>query len=281
MDLSVAIVSYNTRQLLLDCLASIYQTAGDLSIECIVVDNASSDGSVQAIRQHFPQVQLIANTENRYFSAANNQAIYAASGQYILLLNPDTKVCGRTLAQLVAYMKAVPEVGAATTTMRFPDGTLQRNGSRFTSFAYLLFHYTWLGKLWRRRQRAYEDWLWYSDWDRTTTHQVDVLPGCCIIASRGIWRAIGGLDPRMLMYFSDDFLSQAVQRMGQQTMYVASDGIVHYENASTRQGSRRALNLYMHDLLVYTCLTFGRAAQLILAVLLAPTWLIQLTKART
>jgi GT2 family glycosyltransferase len=281
MELTIAIVSYNTRQLLLDCLESIYRTAGNLLLECIVVDNASSDGSAEAIQKHFPQVRLIANTKNHYFSAANNQAIQAATGRYILLLNPDTIVCGRTLQQLVQYMDNTPEVGAATTTMRFPDETLQRNGCRFTPFVYLLFHYTWLGRIWPQRRRVYEDWLWYADWDRTTTRQVDVLPGCCIIASQAVWDAVDGLNASMRMYFSDDFLSRAVQRLGRSTMFVASDGIIHYENASTRHVSRRALSLYMHDLLVYARLTYGLPAWLVLAVLLAPTWLVQLIRART
>src|SRR5947209_20470157 len=108
-DLSIVIVNYNTRQLLLDCLESIYRTNQGISLECIVVDNVSSDGSVEAVRQRFPQAQIIANEKNTYFSAGNNQGIERARGRYVLALNPDTAIKGATLGQLVRQMDANPQ----------------------------------------------------------------------------------------------------------------------------------------------------------------------------
>src|SRR5258708_4463921 len=198
-------------------------------------------------------------------------------------MNPDMVVEGQTLAQLVQQMDADPSIGAATTTMHFPDGTLQRNGSRFVTFGYLLLQYTFLGKVLPERFDAARNWLWYADWDRTTSRQIDVLPGSCIIASREMWAAVSGFDARMLMYFSDDYLSRAVQRLGKQTMYLVSDGIIHYEGASSRKAqtmTARTLRLYLRDLLVYTRLVFGRPAQIVLAILLIPTWIVQRLRAR-
>ena len=232
-DLSIVIVGYNTRQLLLDCLASIYRTAGEDQSpeppECLVVDNASTDGSVEAIRAQFPQVRLIANAHNVYFSAANNQGIQQASGRYVLVMNPDMVVKGDTLVQLVRQMDADPSIGAATTSTFFPDGRLQRNGSHFSTFGYLVFNYTFVGKLLVARQRAYNEWLWYAGWDRTTRRDIDILPGCCIIALKDTWTAVGGFDAGMLHYFSDEYFSRAVQRLGKRTVYLISDGIIHYE----------------------------------------------------
>lgn len=279
-DLSVVIVSYNTRQLLLNCLASIQVSTRAFPIECIVVDNVSKDGSAVAVREQFPQVKLIENVENNYFSAANNQGLAAACGRYVLILNPDTLVKGETLRQLVAQMDADPDIGAATTNLYFPDGTLQRNGSCAVTFGYLLLNYTFIGKLLTKRKQRLNDQLWYADWDRKSAREIDVLPGSCIIASRETWQAVGGLDPRLPMYFSDDYFSRAVRTLGKRTMYLLTDGIIHYENASTKQTSRRALNLYLHDLLIYTRLVFGRVAQLTLTLLLIPTWLVQTMKAR-
>jgi GT2 family glycosyltransferase len=280
VDLSIVIVNYNTRQLLLDCVASIREHTGTLAVQVLVIDNASTDGSADAIRAQYPNVKLLANRANHYFSAANNQGMAAALGRYVLALNPDTLIRGDTLSQLVAYMDRHTHVGAATTTMYFPDQTLQRNGSQNVSFEYLMFHYTFIGKLLKRRDRAVDARLWYADWDRSSEREVGVLPGSAIIAARDIWLSIGGFHESMRMYFSDDYFSIRVRQCGKQTRFVPSDGITHYENASTRQVSRRALNLYFHDLLAYTRLVFGRPAQFALATLLLPTWLIQWLKSK-
>jgi GT2 family glycosyltransferase len=279
-DLSVVLVNYNTRQLLLGCLASVYQSAdrSALRLECIVIDNASADGSLEAVRAQFPQVRLIANPENLYFSAAYTQGVNLAAGRYIVAINSDMLIKGETLVQLVQQMEADPGIGAATTTMFFPDGRLQRNGARFTPYGYLLLNYTFLGKLFPGRLRAFNDWLWYRDWDRCTPRRIDVLPGSCIIAPQAVWQATGGFDARMLMYFSDDYLSRAVQKLGKQTVYLVSDGIVHYEGASAKQMSAWALRTYLRDLLVYTRLVYGRAAQIVLALLLIPTWIVMRRK---
>jgi GT2 family glycosyltransferase len=268
---------------LLDCLASIYKTEGKtpLRFECIVIDNASGDGSKEAVQRLFPEVRFTANSENRYFSAGYAQGIQQALGRYILVLNPDMLVEGDTLAQLVQQMDADPTIGAATTTMHFLNGELQRNGSRFVTFGYLLFQYTFLGKLLPGKLKRYRDWLWYADWDRTTEHDIDILPGSCIVARRGTWDTAGGFNDQMLMYFSDDYFSWQVQkRLGKRTVYLNSDGIIHYEGgSSTGQAKKiltpRSLRLYFRDLLVYTRLRFGLAAQVVLAVMLAPTWAVQ------
>ncbi|MHB8628247.1 MAG: glycosyltransferase family 2 protein [Aggregatilineales bacterium] len=280
IDLSIVIVNYNTRQLLLDSIASIRQHSANLSIEVIIVDNASTDDSPDAVRAQFPDVKLLANHANQYFSAANNQGIAAAQGRYVLALNPDTLIRGNALRQLVDYMERHETVGAATTTMFFPANTLQRNGSQNVTFEYLVFHYTVIGKLLKSRAQALNTRLWYPEWDRTSEREVGVLPGSAIIAKRAVWLSAGGFHEAMRMYFSDDYLSICIRRHGKKTVFVPTDGITHYENASTRQVSRRALNLYFRDLLAYTRLVFGRPAQIALAILLLPTWLAQWIKSK-
>lgn len=278
-DLSVVIVNYKTRQLTLDCLGSVFRTANGLNLEGIVVDNASDDGLFDVLRVQFPHVKRIANAENRYFSAAYNQGIALARGRYVIVLNSDMVVQGNTLAQLVRQLDADPSIGAATTPLFFADGRLQRNGSQTVTFGYLLLNYTFLGKLFPARKQTLDSWLWYADWDRTTRRAIGVLPGSCIIAPKTVWQAVGSFDERMPMYFSDDYLSRAVRKLGKQTEYLVSDGIIHYEGSSARRIKARALRLYMHDLLVYTRLVFGRAAQITLGVLMIPTWIVLRIKA--
>jgi N-acetylglucosaminyl-diphospho-decaprenol L-rhamnosyltransferase len=283
-DLSLVIVNYKTRDLLLALLESIYDGADDLRLECIVLDNASFDGSAQAVAARFPQVRFVQNNTNRYFSAAYTQGIQMAQGAHVLVLNPDMAVRGATLSQLLSALRADPSIGAATTTLYFPDGCLQRNGSRFTTFGYLVLNYTFLSKLYRwflpRAWQALQDWLWYADWDRRTAREIDVLPGSAIIARRDVWRAAGYFDLRLKMYFSDDYFSRRMQALGLRTLYLPSDGILHYEGGSAKQVSARALTLYLRDLVVYTALVHGRIAAALLALLLVPTWLVQRLKAR-
>ena len=286
IDLSIVIVNYNTRDLLLQCLASIYEKPHSSSLECIVVDNVSSDGSVEAVRAAFPQTRLIPSAENSYFSGGNNQGVAAARGRYILALNPDMVVLGDTLAQLVRQMDANPEIGAATTVMYFPDHRLQVNCCREVTLNHLLLQYTFIGKLLPGLAQKSRAWLWYDDWDRTTSRPVGVLPGSCIIAPRALWQAVRGFDERMPMYFSDDYLLRAVRQHNKQTVYLMSDGIIHYEGSATRERTkqtltRRSLRMYFHDLVTYTGLVFGKPAQILMAILLIPTSTVQLLKARS
>jgi len=283
-DLSVVIVNYKTPQLTLDCVRSVLHSP--LALEIIVIDNASGDGSIEALQTlctGAPNVRLIANTENMYFSAAYSQGVALAQSRYVVVLNSDMVVKGQTLVQLLSQMQSDSSIGAVTTTMFFPDGRLQRNGARHTPFWYLALNYSFLGKLpfLKARLRRTSDWLWYTDWDRTTPRDIDVLPGSCIIAEKNIWQAAGAFDAQMKMYFSDDYFSLCVKRLGKRTAYLVSDGIIHYEGASTNKRlSAWALAMYLHDLLVYTRLVFGRGAQILLYILLIPTWLVQRRKTR-
>nr|HID14311.1 glycosyltransferase family 2 protein [Anaerolineae bacterium] len=126
LDLSIVIVNWNVCDLLRRCLHSILSSGQQpaTSIEIIVVDNGSTDGSVEMVRAEFPGVRLIANADNRGFPAANNQGIAAARGRYVLLLNPDTEVVGDALATMVAFADAHPDVGIVGPQLLNPDGSV-------------------------------------------------------------------------------------------------------------------------------------------------------------
>jgi GT2 family glycosyltransferase len=285
IDVSIVIVNHNTCKMLLECLDSIFGRTQTVSYEVIVVDNESSDGSVEAVQAQFPQVKLIVNPIGRYFSAGNNQGIAVAQGRYIFALNPDTLVLGDTLGQLVRQMDTNPDIGAGTTLQYLPGNIVLLNGSRQVSYGYLLFQYTFLGKLFPARLAAYRDWLWYKGWDRTTEQDVGVLPGSCIIASREIWAAIGGFPEKLPIYFSEDYLTMRVLRLGKRAVHLVTDGIIHYEGAATfesggRKLSKRYLNMYLWSLITYTGMVLGRPAQALLALMLVPTWIVQRAKAK-
>jgi len=131
MDISVIIVSYNTASLTLGCLESLRLAPGKKEI--FVVDNASTDGSVAAIREHYPEINLIVNTKNRGFGAANNQALKKSGGRYVIFLNPDTQVKTDALQKSILFMDTHPQVGLAGARILNPDGTLQES----VSFRYI------------------------------------------------------------------------------------------------------------------------------------------------
>ena len=130
-QVSVIIVSYNTRQLTLECLRSVFAETTEIPFEVFVVDNASSDGTVSAIASEFPSVVVIENTENRGFAAANNQAIRRASGHHLLLLNSDTVVLERAIEKAHAYMRRNPDIGVLGCRCESSDGRFQSSYFRF------------------------------------------------------------------------------------------------------------------------------------------------------
>ncbi len=145
MHLSIIIVSYNTRDDLRACLESLQVVQP--APEIIVVDNASSDGSADMVRAEFPHVRLLAQARNTWFCGGNNIGIQAATGDYILLLNPDTIVQPGALERLTAFLDSHPDYTGATAQLRYPDGSIQRTCSHIPTYAYLLLEHTPLGWL--------------------------------------------------------------------------------------------------------------------------------------
>jgi len=271
VKLSTVICNYNTRAELERALTSLAATDAGLAHEVIVVDNASPDDSAALVRERFPAVRLIEPGVNRWFSGGNNLGLRAARGEYVLILNPDTVMQPGALQTMVAYLDAHPAVGAVTSRQYFPDGTLQRNCSRFNTYADLLASYTLLGALfpgWRaRRRRA----MWYDDWDRTTTRPVEVAPGSCLMARRALLDRIGYFDERLKLFFTDDDLCRKLIATGAAIHYVAEAAIIHDEHTSLKQTPRLVQRIYWEDLRAYTRKYHGELATALLAALLAPT----------
>ena len=270
-SVSVCVVSFNTCELLDRCIQAAVDDCAELDAEIIVVDNGSRDGSAALVRERFPSIRLIANAENRFYAAANNQAIGVSRGRHVLVLNSDAEVGTGTIPAMVAYLDAHPAVGAISADMRFPDGRRQRNCARFVSFAQLLAQYTLLGLVfpgWRRRLVAD---LRYSDWDRTTEREVDVVPGSLMMVRREAIAATQGFDERLRLYFTDDDWCWRIRRAGFRVAYVPVGATVHREMSSARQVPRLARRLYFEDMTRYAELRFGRRRALTLRVLTWPT----------
>jgi GT2 family glycosyltransferase len=232
-DLSVIIVNWNTRELLAQCLRSVYDTAGPLDCEVFVVDNASGDGSAAMVRQRFPQARLIENTENVGFARANNQALRLAQGRYALLLNSDTRVMPGALREMISFMDAYPEAGAVGARLLNADGSLQPSChpmlTPWREFWRLLF-------LERLYHRATYD---MSCWDINLPRQVEVIKGACLMLRREALAQVGLLDESYFMYTEEVDLCFRLLCADWKVYWLPQAQIVHYGEASSRQEAER------------------------------------------
>ena len=211
MELSIVIVSYNTSDLIGACLKSVY-AADDISKEVFVVDNASIDGSVDFIRKNFPSVRLIANTENRGFGAACNQALPQCTGRYIFFLNPDTEVLPGAFKAAILYMDAMPNVGLAGTRLINPDGTLHESVSL-----------RYPGERYAGRELA------------ALKGSIACVQGSSMIARSDVIKTVGGFDEDFFLYGEDLDLCLRIRKSGYEIGYIESAVVVHLGGQSERK----------------------------------------------
>ncbi len=231
IDLSIVIVSWNVRDLLRRCLASIF-TARLPGLEVIVVDNASGDGSTEMARGEFPAARLIANDRNVGFPAGNNQGFAAARGRFVMTLNPDTEVIGNTLAEMIAYLDAHPDVGALGPQVLNPDGSIQSSRRRFPTFTTALFESTWLqGVAPRGVLRRY----YLDDVSPEVTQEVDWLTGACIAVRREALETVGGFDESFFMYSEELDWCRRIQSAGWGIVYLPDAKVIHHIGQSSEQ----------------------------------------------
>lgn len=270
-DLSIVIVNYNTCEQLRECLESILREKGDLSVETTVVDNGSKDGSAEMVRGFAPAVTLIDPGYNTWFTGGNNLGVQAATGDYIYILNPDTIIQPGALQQMLAYLRAQPDVSAITCRMEFPNGGLQRTCSRVPQYIDLLLGYTFFGVLlatWRQQRRTS---MWYADWDRDSDRAVEVIPGSNIMGRRDLLRDMGPFDEQLKLYFPEDDLCQRLLAAGHRIHFIAAARLLHHEHASTAQVQRLASRIYFEDLLVFCRKHYGAWRAVLLHMLMLPT----------
>lgn len=238
MDLSIIIVNKNTRALLKDCLSSLDQKSA-LCTEIWVVDNASDDGSTQMVQDEFPQVKLLVNQENVGFAQANNQALVQASGQYYLLLNPDTVVPPGALEGLMQFMETTPDAGAVGCAQVYPDGQRQVTCHRAITLlreAAIAFGLA----------RVFRPIIDYRVTDLSQPCQVDWVEGGVLLLRRAVLSTIGLMDSAFFMYAEDADLCFRVRQADWSVYYVPDVQIIHYRGQSTgleqREQRQRRVN---------------------------------------
>jgi N-acetylglucosaminyl-diphospho-decaprenol L-rhamnosyltransferase len=231
IDLSIVIVSWNVRDLLRQCMHSVLGSQ-TCTLEVIVVDNVSTDGTVEMVQAEYPSVHLIANTENCGFPAANNQGITLAQGRYTMILNPDTEVVSDALATMVAYADANPDVGVVGPQLLNDDGSIQPSRRRFPTLATALFESTWLQAYAPRRllERYY-----VQDRPDDATLDVDWVMGAALMARREAIAQVGLMDEGYFMYSEELDWCKRFQDAGWRVVYLPTAQIVHYGGKSSDQ----------------------------------------------
>ncbi|NEW07098.1 glycosyltransferase family 2 protein [Paenibacillus sp. SYP-B3998] len=234
MDLSIIIVNYNTRELTLKCIHSVLASTPSYSYEIILIDNASSDGTIQAVEEQFPQVTCIANKENVGFSKANNQGIKIAKGRYVLLLNSDTVVQTDTLDIMLRFMDAHPTVGASGCKIVLPDGSLDKACKRGFPTPSASFYYAFgFSKLFPNNPRFNQYQLGYLDADQE--YPIDSLVGAFMLVRREAIDQVGMLDEEFFMYGEDIDWCYRIKQAGWVNYYYPRTQIIHYKGASSRK----------------------------------------------
>jgi len=241
MDLSIIIVNYNTKELLLDCLGSIKKNTKKISYEIILVDNASTDGSIEILRRlKSPDVKIVLNRQNLGFSKANNQGIKIAKGRYVLLLNSDTKVQDGILDEMIEYMDESPKTGVAGCALKNQDGSLQATGGYFPTLfrvaSWMLFldDIPLLDKLIKPFHPMHEKSFFYKgEGFFTKASERDWVTGAFFLVKKEVFEQVGLLDEDYFMYTEEvDFCFRAKEK-GWQVWYLPKWAIVHLGGASS------------------------------------------------
>jgi N-acetylglucosaminyl-diphospho-decaprenol L-rhamnosyltransferase len=235
MELSIIIVNYNTRDLLRDCLLSIYSSQGDFQYEVIVVDNCSPDDSVEMVRQEFPQAKLIASEINRGYAYANNLGLCQARGHYLLLLNPDTVLPPTALHGMLDFMEEHPDAGVAGPKLVLADGSLDLACRRsFPTLDVAFYRLVGLSKRHPNSPRYNRYNLGYLDPNQVA--EVDSVVGACMCIRREALDQAGLFDERFFMYAEDIDLCYRIKvDHGWKVYYNPAVVVTHYKAQSTRK----------------------------------------------
>lgn len=237
-ELTVIIVSYNTRELTLKALETLYATTKTTRFHTVVFDNQSTDGSAEAIAAAFPQVELIASEENLGFAKANNVVAAAATTEWLLLLNPDTECHAGAVDNLMAFSKAHPKAGVTGGRTVFPDGSLnpsscQQNMTPWGAFCKA----SGLTTLFPGSALFNPQGM--GNWQRDTVREVDIIVGCFLMIRRTLWNELGGFNLKYYMYGEDADLCMRAQALGYQPMITPDAEIMHLVGASSPKLARK------------------------------------------
>jgi N-acetylglucosaminyl-diphospho-decaprenol L-rhamnosyltransferase len=240
MDLSVVIVSYESRDRLLECLAALAADASSPPAEIVVVDNASRDGSPAAVAAAFPAARVLANGENVGYARAVNQGVAATRGAFVLVMNPDCIVKPGAVRTLVEHLLAHPATAVVGPRILNPDGSIEYSARAFPDhFTFLFNRYSLLTRLfpgnpWTRRYLL-------TDWDHASARAVDWVSGACMLVRRGAIERVGGMDEAFFMFNEDVDWCRRMKLAGLAVAYEPAAEVVHWIGASRTRVANRVI----------------------------------------
>lgn len=233
-ELSVIIVSFNTRELLCDCLRSLRRVASEAVIECIVVDNASGDGSADAVAARFPDVTLIRSTKNRGFAAAMNTGLKSARAACVMALNSDAVVVPGALAKLRDFLNEHPQAAVAGAGLTNPDGTAQPSTFRFPGLCREFWNFLpELKSLLKPRRLHYGARGYTVRKQARMAHRVDSVSGAAFMARAELIRQAGGFDEAFFLYHEEMDLFHRIRKLGGEIWTVPDAQIIHFDAMSS------------------------------------------------
>lgn len=241
-ELTVIIVSYNTRELTLAALRTLYETTKRTRFHTVVYDNDSKDGSVEAIAAEFPQVELIASRDNIGFARANNVVAETVTTEWMLLLNPDTECHPGAIDNLMDFSRAHPEAGITGGRTVFPDGRLNIASCWRRMTLWSLFTAS-VGLLAAFPKSSFFNPEAMPDWKRDSVREVDIVVGCLLMIRRELWNELGGFDLRYFMYGEEADLCARARRMGYRPMVTPDAEIMHIVGAASNSLARKRIPL--------------------------------------
>ncbi len=244
-EVTIAVINYNTKDWLGACLKSVLKMAPLASHELYVIDNASTDGSVEFVKKEFPDVHIIENAGNLGFSAAANQALRTSHAKYVLILNTDTEVDQEAVDILVEFGDAHDDMGVAGPLLLNTDGTVQLSGRRFPSFLDAMIH-AFLGIIWPGN--PYSVRYQMLDWDRMSERTIDWVSGAAMFMRREAARDINFFDERFFMYVEDMDLCYRLWRKGWKVYFCPAAKVVHHIAKSSEQSSARMIIEFQRSL---------------------------------
>lgn len=245
LKLSIIIVNYNTREMVLECLRSILFETENVSFEVIVLDNASTDASYEAIAQNFgnnDKIRLIPSPRNLGFAAGNNYAATDAKGEFLLLLNPDTVILNRAIERLISFAELHPDAGIWGGRTIFADYSLNPAScwSKQTFWS-LLSQALGLSSVFRQSNIFNPEGI--GGWNRQGDREVDIVSGCFLLIRYELWNQLNGFNPEFFMYGEEADLCLRARSLGARPVVTSAATIVHYGGASEKVHTDKMVRL--------------------------------------
>lgn len=278
LDLSISLLSFNNKELLANCLNSIYQNTKNITFEILLVDNGSKDSSVQMVKKEFPKVKLIANRQNKLYIKGHNQNLKRAKGRYFLILNDDTYLPPQALEKMVKFMDKNKAIGIASCQQTDDSGNIDKTCSRFPHPIYEIFEISYIRRLLgnlppvAKQLARYR----YGRWNRRSSHEVDVVAGSFMIGKHQLLKEIGYFDDKSFLFFygEPDYCLRT-KKAGYKVFHNGQVKIIHYKSKGlARLDPYTRYRLSQHDLLAYFRKNFSLFWWAVIWLLLLPNWIL-------